>query len=132
VADLNELLAAGRRGAAVKLFMRLVGMPAILVAVTPLFPGWKKLKGVAHTLPYDAACMGDTQAGKPLDAEHWSAVSVPTLVLVGGKSPEWMTNGMQSLAELLPNARREVLEGQTHMVKAKVLAPALKKFFTSA
>jgi pimeloyl-ACP methyl ester carboxylesterase len=132
VPDLNELLAAGRRGAAVKLFMRLVGMPAILVALTPLFPAWKKLKGVAHTLPYDAACMGDTQAGKPLEAEHWGAVSVPTLVLLGGKSPEWMANGMQSLAELLPSARREVLDGQTHMVKPKVLAPALKRFFTSA
>ena len=131
VPELNELLAAGRRGAAVKLFMRLVGMPAILVAVTPLFPAWKKLKGVAHTLPYDAACMGDTQAGKPLDAEHWGAVSVPTLVLVGGKSPEWMANGMQSLAAVLPSARREVLDGQTHMVKAKVVAPVLKGFFVS-
>jgi pimeloyl-ACP methyl ester carboxylesterase len=132
VPDLDELLAAGRRGAAVKLFMRLVGMPAILVAATPLFPAWKKLKAVAHTLPYDAACMGNTQAGKPLDAEHWGGVSVPTLVLVGGKSPAWMANGTRSLAELLPSARREVLEGHTHMVKPKVLAPALKGFFTSA
>jgi pimeloyl-ACP methyl ester carboxylesterase len=132
VPDLNTLLAEGRRGDAVKLFMRLVGMPAVLVALTPLFPAWKKLKGVAHTLPYDAACMGDTQAGKPLDAEHWGAVGVPTLVLVGGKSPAWMANGMQSLAEVLPRARRQVLEGQTHMVKAKAVAPALERFFTSA
>ena len=112
--------------------MRLVGMPAILVAVTPLFPAWKKLKGVAHTLPYDAACMGDTQTGKPLDAKHRGAVGVPTLVLVGGKSPEWMANGMRSLAAVLPSARREVLEGQTHMVKPKVVAPVLKRFFASA
>jgi pimeloyl-ACP methyl ester carboxylesterase len=126
--ELNGLLEANRRGDAVKLFMRLVGMPGILVAVSPLFPAWKKLKGVAHTLPYDAACMGDTQSGKPLDAEHWGAVGVPTLVIVGGKSPEWMQNGMRSLPELLPNAQRQVLDGQTHMVKAKPLAPALKRF----
>jgi pimeloyl-ACP methyl ester carboxylesterase len=132
VSDLNEDLAAGCRGAAVKRFMRLVGMPAILVGAMPLFPAWKKLKGVAHTLPYDAACMGDTQAGKPLDAEHWGAVGVPTLVLVGGKSPEWMQNGMQSLAGLLPSARLQVLPGQTHMVKPKALAPALKRFLSSA
>ena len=131
VPELNEHLAAGRRGDAVKLFMRLVGMPAVLVAMTPLFPAWKKLKGVAHTLPYDAACMGDTQAGKPLDADHWGVVGVPTLVLVGGKSPQWMANGMQSLAAVLPSARREVLDGQTHMVKPKVLAPVLKRFFAS-
>ena len=132
VTDLNDLLAAGRRGAAVKRFVRLVGMPAVLVAAMPLLPAWRKLKGVAHTLPYDAACMGDTQSGKPLDAERWGAVGVPTLVLVGGKSPEWMKNGMRSLTELLPSARREVLEGQTHMVKAKVFAPSLERFFASA
>lgn len=130
--ELRELLASDRRGAAVKLFMRLVGMPGVLVAVMPIAPGWKKLKGVAHTLPYDAACMGDTQTGKPLDPEHWGAVKVPTLVVVGGKSPEWMANGMRSLAELLPDARHLVLEGQTHMVKAKVLAPELKRFFALA
>jgi pimeloyl-ACP methyl ester carboxylesterase len=127
VPDLNRYLAAGDRGAAVKRFMRLVGMPGPLVALMPVSPAWRKLKGVAHTLPYDAACMGDTQSGKPLDAEHWGAVGVRTLVLVGGKSPEWMANGMESLAALLPDARREVLEGQTHMVKPKVLAPALKR-----
>jgi pimeloyl-ACP methyl ester carboxylesterase len=132
VSDLNALLAAGRRGAAVKRFMRLVGMPAVLAAAMPLFPAWKELKGVAHTLPYDAAVMGDTQAGKPLDARRWGAVRVPTLVLVGGKSPDWMASGMQSLAELLPSAQREVLDGQTHMVKAKAVGPALKRFLSSA
>jgi pimeloyl-ACP methyl ester carboxylesterase len=131
VSDLNEHLAAGRRGAAVKRFMRLVGMPAVLAAAMPLFPAWKKLKGVAHTLPYDAAVMGDTQAGKPLDPGHWGAVSVPTLVLVGGKSPDWMASGMQSLAELLPSAQRQVLDGQTHMVKAKAVGPAVKRFLSS-
>ena len=59
--DLTLLLAADRRGDAVKLFMRLVGMPAVLVAMMPLMPAWQKLNGVAHTLPYDAAIMGDTQ-----------------------------------------------------------------------
>jgi pimeloyl-ACP methyl ester carboxylesterase len=132
VSDLNELLAAGRRGAAVKRFMRLVGMPAVVAAAMPLFPAWKKLKGVAHTLPYDADVMGDTQAGKPLDAGHWGAVSVPTLVLVGGKSPDWMASAMQSLAELLPSAQRQVLDGQTHMVKAKAVGPAVKRFLSSA
>lgn len=112
--------------------MRVVGMPAVLVAAAPRFPAWKKLKAVAHTLPYDAACMGDTQAGTPLDAERWGAVGVPTLVIVGGKSPEWMAHGMRSLAELPPDARRQVLAGQTHMVKATAVAPALKRFFVSA
>ncbi len=128
---LRSELAAGRRGAAVKRFMRLVGMPAVMVALFPLLPNWGKLKRVAPTLPYDAEIMGDLQSGQPLDAEHWAGVRVPTFVLAGGKSPDWMKNGTSSLADLLPASRYEVLEGQTHMVKAKVLAPVLKRLLGS-
>lgn len=124
---LRSDLAAGRPGDAVKRFMRMVGMPGILVALFPVMPNWGKLKRVAPTLPYDAAIMGETQSGRPLDAEHWAGVQVPTVVIAGGKSPEWMANGTRSLAELLPGSEHVVLPGQTHMVKAKALAPALKR-----
>lgn len=43
-----------------------------------------------------------------------------------------MAHGMRRLAELPPDARRQVLAGQTHMVKATAVAPALKRFFVSA
>ena len=127
VPGLRSDLAAGRPGAAVKRFMRLVGMPGFLVALFPALPNWRKLKRVAPTLPYDAMILGETQSGRPLDCEHWAAVRVPTVVLVGGKSGEWMANGTRSLAELLPESEYEELEGQSHMVKAKALAPALKR-----
>jgi hypothetical protein len=54
------LLAANRRGDAVRLFMRHVGMPAPLVALMRFMPAWGKLKRVAHTLPYDGEIMGET------------------------------------------------------------------------
>ena len=57
---LTELAAVDRRGDAVKLFLRQVGAPAIVVAVMRLMPVWSKLKAVAHTLPYDAAIVGDS------------------------------------------------------------------------
>ena len=38
---------------------------------------------------------------------------------------------MQALARVLPNAQHYTLEGQTHMVKAPALAPALTEFFES-
>jgi pimeloyl-ACP methyl ester carboxylesterase len=128
-AELDALLAAGRRGDAVRLFMRQVGLPRILVALMRLMPAWGKLKGVAHTLPYDAATLRGLQAGEPLPADRFSAVTTPTLALVGGKSPAWLHHGMRALAEVLPNAQLRVLEGQTHMVKAKALAPVLVDFF---
>ena len=94
-----------------------------------LTPPWPKLKRVAHTLPYDAAVMGDTQLGRPLPAERWQRAEVKTFVIVGGKSPAFLHNGTRMLAELLPDAEHRVLAGQTHMVKAKVLAPLLIECF---
>jgi hypothetical protein len=49
--------------------------------------------------------------------------------MVGGKSPVWLHHGMRALAEALANGLYEVVEGQTHRVKAKALAPRLAGFF---
>jgi pimeloyl-ACP methyl ester carboxylesterase len=129
VDQVNALLASGRRGDAVRLFMRNVGMPAPLASLMRLSPVWPKLKRVVHTLPYDAAVMGDSQLGRPLPAERWERAEVKTFVIVGGKSPAFLHNGTRMLADLLPSAEHRVLAGQTHMVKAKVLAPLLIECF---
>jgi pimeloyl-ACP methyl ester carboxylesterase len=131
LAQLNELIASGRRGDAVKLFMKLVGVPAIFVAMMRFMPAWSKLKGVAHTLPYDITIVQDNQRGKSLPPKRWASVTVPTLVANGGKSPAWMRRAMQALAEVLPNAQHRTLEGQTHMLRAKAITPVLKEFFTA-
>jgi pimeloyl-ACP methyl ester carboxylesterase len=94
-----------------------------------LMPVWAKLKAAAHTLRYDGAIVQDNQRGKPLPADRWASVAIPTLVMDGGKSPVWMRRGNRSLADVLPNARYRTLEGQTHMVKATAHAPVLAEFF---
>ncbi|MQA10968.1 MAG: alpha/beta fold hydrolase [Pseudonocardiaceae bacterium] len=128
--QLDELVAADRRGDAVKYFMRRgVGLPAIVVAMMRFMPAWKGLKAVAHTLPYDAAILGDTGRGTPLPTDRWAAVTVPTIVVDGGKSPTWMRNAMRALADVLPDARYRTLPGQSHIVKPTALAPVLKEFF---
>jgi pimeloyl-ACP methyl ester carboxylesterase len=132
VPQLNALLASSRRGDAVRLFMRQVGMPAPLVALMRFMPAWGKLKRVAHTLPYDGEIMGDTQLGRPLPAARWPGTKVRTLVIVGGKSPAFFHNGTRMLVDLLPDAEHRVLDGQTHMVKAKALAPVLIEYFSGA
>ncbi|MCR2807366.1 alpha/beta fold hydrolase [Paenibacillus soyae] len=129
-AVMNRLLAAGKRGAAVKHFMRRgVGLPAFAVAIMPMMPAWKKLKAVAHTLPHDTMLTADYQRGKPLPAGQWSGAAVPTLVVYGGKSPAWLQAGMKSLAGVLPNAGLRMLEGETHIVKPGALAPVLASFY---
>jgi pimeloyl-ACP methyl ester carboxylesterase len=128
---LSGYIVAERRGDAVRLFMREVGMPALLVQAMRFMPAWPKLKRVAHTLTYDAAVMQGTQDGRPLPEGRWSDVTVPTLVVAGGKSDPWMHSGAEALADALPNARLETLDGQNHMVKPKALAPMLAAFFAS-
>jgi pimeloyl-ACP methyl ester carboxylesterase len=124
-----EALAANRRSEAVKLFLKSVGVPAFFIAVMPLMPMWSKLKAIAHTLPYDGTIVGDNQRGKPLPAGRWASVTVPALVMDGGKSPAWMRQGNRSLADVLRNARYQTIEGQTHVLKPKVHAPILVEFF---
>jgi pimeloyl-ACP methyl ester carboxylesterase len=128
---LKGLVADGRRGDAVKMFMRFVGTPAIFTAIMPFTPVWGKLKAAAPTLPYDLTIMHEHQRGRPLTSAEWAGVKVPTLVAAGGKSPAWMTNGTRALAGALPDATYRTLPGQNHMVKAQAIAPVLTEFFAA-
>jgi pimeloyl-ACP methyl ester carboxylesterase len=132
VDQFNESLAAGRRGDAVKLFLQQVGAPGVVVALMRVTPMWSKLKAVAHTLPYDLTVLRGTQRGEPLPAERWTEVTIPTMIVVGGKSPVWMQNSTQALARVLPNAELRVAARQTHWVKPTLLAPQLTEFLTTA
>ncbi|MPZ95158.1 MAG: alpha/beta fold hydrolase [Propionibacteriales bacterium] len=130
VAQISDAVAAGRRAKAVKLFMRDgVRVPGAIVALMGLMPAWPKLKAVAHTLPYDLAFVIDRQQGHPLPATRWSSVAAQTLVVAGGKSPAWMRNAMDALASVVPGAKHHTLDGQTHLVKPKALAPVLIDHF---
>ena len=74
--------------------------------------------------------MGDASGGLlPLELAH--AAAPPTLVLVGGSSPDWMLAGGRALAEALPAGRLRVLAGAEHVVPPGVLVPVLAEFFVS-
>ncbi len=128
IPGVEAVLAAGRRGEAVARFMRLVGMPGFLVTLFPLFPGWSKLKAVAHTLPYDLTLMAEHQRGRPIAVGRYAGVKVPTLAIRGGKSPAWMLHGVEAVAHAVPGAKLVTLAGQNHMVKAAAIAPLLQEF----
>lgn len=129
LARIGALVAAERRGDAVKYFMRQVGVPAPFIALMRFMPVWSKLKAVAHTLPYDFAILDGNQASKPLPTGRWSAVTTPALVMDGGKSEPWMRHATRALADALPDAQYRTLPGQTHMLKPEALAPILVEFF---
>ena len=125
-ARLVRLIAEGRRGDAVKFYMKdVMGMPGWLVTVFRFLPMWSKLKAIAPSLQYDSAIMGDFA----LPARRAAALKVPTLVISGDKSMPVLREAAQRLSEVIPGARLRTLPGQTHNVAAAALAPVLKEFF---
>ncbi len=128
--QLADLLAAGRRGDAVALFMQFVGTPADQVNGMRFSPVWPLFESVAPTLAYDAAVMGSDRKA-PL--ERAARVSVPTLVMDGGANlaiMPFMHDTAARLAKAIPHAQQRTLEGQTHDVKLEVLAPILEDFLS--
>jgi pimeloyl-ACP methyl ester carboxylesterase len=129
--QLAEFLATGQRGEAAALFMRFVGAPEEMVMGMRQSPMWTIMEAVAPTLPYDAAALGPDRR---VPTARAAAVTVPTLIMDGGASVEtipFMRATAETLAAAIPHAQRETLEGQSHNVDAKVLAPVLTAFFQS-
>jgi pimeloyl-ACP methyl ester carboxylesterase len=57
--------------------------------------------------------------------DRFASVQIPTLLLVGGKSPAWIKNAVHTLDRTLPHAALKVLDRQTHMVNPRPTAEAL-------
>ena len=130
VAHLGELAASGRRGEAVEYFLvNAVEVPPEALAQMRQAPMWPAMEVMAHTLAYDGAIMEGNMAGRPFSPGQWAAVTMPTLVMDGGDSSLWMHHAAQAVADILPNARRLTLEGQTHTVDPNLLVPVLGTFF---
>lgn len=127
-AQLTALVAADRRNEAAWFFLaKVMGIPALIVAIMRLMPFWSKLRATANTLPYDAAVMEDFS----LPTQRVASVRVPTLVIAGEKSPPVLRAAVQAVADTLPGARHRVLKGQSHNVSMKALAPVLAEFFAA-
>ena len=125
--QLNELLAANRRGDAAELFMKFAGTPADQIEGMRQAPMWSMFESVAPTLAYDAAAMGGDDRSVPV--ERAARVTRPALVMNGTVIP-FMLDTAKALAKAIPHAQHRTLEGQSHDVDVAVLAPVLVEFFT--
>ncbi len=120
VATITALLAEDRRDEALEHFMRTAGSSEEGIAGARASKYWPGLLRLAHTLAYDAACLG---AGRPPQG-----VEPRVLVLTGGGDPFFEGAG-DALAEALPNAQRETIPNQGHVADPTALAPVLQRFF---
>jgi pimeloyl-ACP methyl ester carboxylesterase len=123
--QLTDVLSKGQRGEAIAAFLTRVGMPADALAGMRQAPVWPMFEAIAPTLAYDNAVMGDSS----VPTAQAASVKVPTLVMGGGASPDFMQNAAQALQHAIPGAQYRTLEGQTHEVAAEAIAPVLEKFF---
>ena len=87
-----------------------MGLPADVVAQLRQAPFWPALEAMAHTLEYETKILGDGS----LPTELAASVAAPILVIAGGESFPYMRETASALAEVIPDARARVLEGQTH------------------
>jgi pimeloyl-ACP methyl ester carboxylesterase len=119
---LGAVLADGRRGDAVELFMRLAGASEVDIAGARGSPHWAGLEALAPSLAYDAALYG------PPPAARLATIAQPTLVATGGADP-FFTRAADAVAEHLPRGERETFAGQGHVPDPVVVASALHRFF---
>jgi pimeloyl-ACP methyl ester carboxylesterase len=121
---LTELLAADRRGDALAHFMTQVGLPEEAIAEVRQSPYWQQGLSLAPTLAYDAAILGDST----IPAARYREIGVPTLVLSGTASPEFLRQAAAGTARAIPGARHAELAGQDHHVAGKSIAPVVAAF----
>jgi pimeloyl-ACP methyl ester carboxylesterase len=126
VERLTGFLDADRRGDAMALFMKTVGLPEEMIAGMRHAPMWPGMEAVAHPLAYDAEVMGDSTVPTALI----SSITAPTLVLDGSDTGVWAANSSRALTAALPHPSHRTLEGQSHNVAWEVLAPVVREFFT--
>ena len=127
--ELDEALAEDRRGEAVALFMRYVGVPDGQIEGMRQMPFWPGLEGIAPTLAYDHAGVLGKDCTVP--TERAARVLVPALVLHGSASHPFMRDTARALSRAMPQAEFRTLDGQTHEVSPAVIAPVLVEFLGS-
>jgi hypothetical protein len=64
-----------------------------------------------------------------IPTERVARVAVPTVVLTGGASFDWMGETAETIVAALPNGEHQTIEGATHDISGELLAPVLAAFF---
>lgn len=115
---LDALLAAGEREALLETAYRaVVGLPEAEIDHLRRQPEWPNRVAAAHTVPRELR----VSPQRTFDPELAATVAAPTLVLVGGATPEPFRASAQAVATAVPDARLTVLDGQHH--GAELFAP---------
>jgi pimeloyl-ACP methyl ester carboxylesterase len=121
----NELVGDGKPGDAVTFFLERRGMPPDKMEAMKKSPEWNGLVRIGHTLVYDFEILGDGTV--PMDVAK--NIVIPTLVMYGEKSFDFVSATADSVAKIIPGAVRKPLKDQTHDASPEAVAAVLLEFF---
>jgi pimeloyl-ACP methyl ester carboxylesterase len=108
---LQSLIEAGENEKATTAFMLdVVKMPAPDLERFKAQPAWAARVAAAHTLPREFRAMERYQFAP----HRFIRFSIPTLLLLGGNSPQVFKSGIEIVAAALPGSRTTILQGQQH------------------
>ena len=120
----NQLVKTGKPGDAAAFFLSAIGTPPQVLEDMKRSPDWERVKRIDFTLAYDYAVLGNGTVPESVER-----ISIPTLVLDGEKSIDFIHSAADHIAERLPNAQRKTITGQTHQAAPESVAPLLIEFF---
>lgn len=110
VARMQSAVDGGRYEEVVELMMReVVQMPEEEIAMLRSQPTWSARVATAPTLPREEGVALVLSPGEP------ARVKVPTLLIQGGDSPEFLQAAIRQVAGALPDSRVVVLAGHQHV-----------------
>lgn len=126
---LDEHVAAGRRGAAVRAFLaQVLDVPMGQIAGLRLKPTlWRALLADAHVLARDVRMLN----GLAIPERALASVGVPVLVASGTDSPSWMGPAARAAAEAIPGSEHTVVPGQGHVPDPEALGALLARVRTA-
>jgi pimeloyl-ACP methyl ester carboxylesterase len=74
-------------------------------------PAWPARLASAHTVPRELRALERYE----FDPDRFKDLQTPTLLLVGGDSPQFVRDATETVGEALPNSQVVVLPGQQHI-----------------
>lgn len=127
IAGVEACVEVGDPASAVELFLDVVGLPCHLLPRMRASASWADLEGMAATIAYDGRVLAGIALGRRALMGRWGAITQPVLVADGAGSAATVAAAAESLAAVLPAARRVSLPGQGTDVPPEAMAEAVAR-----
>lgn len=128
VERMETLLAEDNRDGVITALLELVGLSSEEIAFLKTQPSWERRRANAHTVPRELRANCDYV----FEPSRFEGLATPTLLLVGGDSPDHEKADAETVARTLPKSRISVLDGQGHAAMhtaPKLFAGEVLNFF---